>query len=146
MASEIWHDCYPIILTEGQIDYMVENFQSENAISEQIKSKGYIYGFFEYNGEKIGYFGLCPREKRLMLSKFYLLKEYRGKGLGSESLNLIINYAKEKKYDFVCLTVNKENHSAIKAYERNGFVKVSSIVTEIGNGYVMDDYIMERDL
>jgi len=41
------------------------------------------------------------------------------------------------------LTVNKGNSGSISVYEHWGFVTVDSVVTDIGCGFVMDDYVME---
>ena len=35
IASEIWHEYWPCLLSVEQIDYMVQKFQSEEAIEEQ---------------------------------------------------------------------------------------------------------------
>lgn len=43
----------------------------------------------------------------------------------------------------IYLTVNKTNIKAIRVYERFGFEKTDQVVFDIGNGYVMDDYIYE---
>lgn len=42
------------------------------------------------------------------------------------------------------LTVNKNNVKAIRAYEKTGFKNIGSLVQDIGNGFVMDDYKMEQ--
>jgi RimJ/RimL family protein N-acetyltransferase len=46
----------------------------------------------------------------------------------------------------IALTVNKNNVNSIKAYEKMGFKNVGSVVQDIGSGYVMDDYKMEKTL
>ena len=43
LASEIWHEYWPGFLTQQQIDYMVEKFQSEHAVKEQIANENYVY-------------------------------------------------------------------------------------------------------
>ena len=50
LASEIWHEYFPCILSEGQIDYMVDRFQSERAMGEQVSEKGYRYHFLVDDG------------------------------------------------------------------------------------------------
>ena len=57
LASEIWHEYWPSILTEAQINYMVEKFQSEKAIIEQILHQNYSYYFIVENGVKCGISG-----------------------------------------------------------------------------------------
>lgn len=143
LASEIWHEYWVEILTSEQIDYMVENFQSENAISNQIESENYIYFFINVNGNNAGYIGLSKKQDHLFLSKLYIKKEFRHKGLGTKAFEFIKNFAKENNYKNIILTVNKYNSNTIKAYKKWNFHEIDSVVTDIGNGFVMDDYIME---
>ena len=118
LASEIWHEYWPCLLTSEQINYMVNMFQSYNAIKSAIENKGYIYKIIRYNGENAGYFGVRPEDNKLFLSKLYIKKEFRHKGLGGKT----------------------------SAYLKWGFKNIDSVVTDIGNGFVMDDYIMEYNL
>lgn len=143
LASEIWHEYWVEILTSEQIDYMVENFQSENAISNQIESENYIYFFINVNGNNAGYIGLSKKQDHLFLSKLYIKKEFRHKGLGTKAFEFIKNFAKENNYKNIILTVNKYNTNTINAYKKWNFHEIDSVVTDIGNGFVMDDYIME---
>ena len=146
LASGIWHEYFPCILTEGQIDYMVGMFQSEHAMREQVSGKGYRYYFLVDGGTVVGYTGLVPEGDRLFISKLYLRKESRGKGLGSQALKLIFELCQREGFGSAYLTVNRNNSVAIRAYERNGFVTVRTQVADIGNGYVMDDFVMEKKL
>ena len=139
IASNIWHEYWPGLLSEAQIDYMVEKFQSEDAILKQIMNEKYTYYFIVENKNIIGYTGISDKKDYLFLSKLYLLKEYRHKGYGRQALDKI----KELGFDKIRLTVNKYNTNAYNAYLKYGFKVIDSVVTDIGNGFVMDDYIME---
>lgn len=143
LASEIWHEYWVEILTPEQIDYMVENFQSEKAISNQIKNENYVYFFINVDNENAGYIGLSKKQDHLFLSKLYIKKEFRHKGLGTKAFDFIKNFAKENNYTNIILTVNKYNTNTINAYKKWQFKEIDSVVTDIGNGFVMDDYIME---
>lgn len=140
LASNIWHEYWTEILSPEQIDYMVENFQSEHAIKRQIENENYSYYFIVENGENAGYFGVSDKSDHLFLSKLYISKNYRRKGLGSKAFEKIKEIAGSRK---IQLTVNKYNSNTIKAYKKWGFKTVNSVVTDIGQGFVMDDYIME---
>ena len=144
LASDIWHEYFPCILTDGQIDYMVDRFQSEGAMRDQISEKGYRYYFLVRGGETVGYTGIMAEGDALFISKLYLKKEFRGKGLGTEALGLIFDICRSEGFGRTYLTVNRGNAKAIRAYERNGFVTIRSQVADIGNGYVMDDFVMEK--
>lgn len=146
LASEIWYDYWPCILSPAQIDYMVAKFQSFNALKEQIQDEKYIYNIIEDNNNSIGYFGVCPKENYLFLSKLYIKKNYRAMGYGKKAFIKIIEIAKLHNKNSIQLTVNKYNSNTIKAYEKWGFKTINSVVTDIGKDFVMDDYIMEYKL
>ena len=144
LAEKIWHECFTEILSEEQIDYMVEKFQSFSVMCDQTETQGYTYLSVRSDGELCGYIGIKPEEgSRFFLSKLYLRKDKRGKGIASEMLERVIEEAKSAGKSSVYLTVNKHNRHAIDVYIKKGFRMVSEAVTDIGSGFVMDDYIME---
>lgn len=144
VADQVWHEYFTSILSIDQINYMVEKFQSKHAITEQI-NKGYQYYMMVSNQTVIGYFGIHPEEK-MFLSKLYLLKDYRGKGYASRAFAFIEKITKNMGLSEIWLTVNRYNMHTIQVYEKKGFQIMRDQVTDIGNGYVMDDYIMEKSL
>ena len=146
LASEIWHEYWPEILSAEQIDYMVEKFQSEKAISEQILNENYVYFYIVFNKDIAGYIGMCLKEKYLFLSKLYIKKLFRHKGLGTQAFEFIKEYAKSLSYTKIVLSVNKYNRNTVAAYNKWNFKTVDSVVTDIGSGFVMDDYIMQYDI
>ena len=143
LADEIWHEYWTCILSEEQINYMVNEFQSEKSINKQIKNENYIYFYIISDGKKTGYIGLSKRKEYLFLSKFYIKKEYRHKGIGSIAFNFIKDFAVKESYKQIILTVNKHNKNTISASNKWGFKTIESVVTDIGNGFAMDDYIMK---
>ena len=146
LASEIWHEYWTVILSIQQIDYMVEKFQSTVAIENQIKGERYVYNILKDNGNILGYFGVAPKKDYLFLSKLYIKKEFRNLGCGRLAFNQIKQLAQQFNKKSSRLTVNKNNINTIKAYEKWGFKTIDSVVTDIGSGFVMDDYIMEYSL
>lgn len=139
LASCIWHEYWTCILSPEQIDYMVENFQSEHAIKNQIENENYTYYFIVSDGEKAGYFGISDKKEYLFLSKLYIKKECRHHGLGKKAFEKIKELANDKP---IRLTVNKYNTNTINAYKKWGFEIIDAVVTDIGSGFVMNDYIM----
>ena len=87
-----------------------------------------------------GYFWISDKKDYLFLSKLYIQKDFRHKGLGTKAFEEIKQLANGKK---IQLTVNKHNINSINAYKKWGFKTIDSVVTDIGSGFVMDDYIME---
>jgi RimJ/RimL family protein N-acetyltransferase len=145
LACEIWNEHFPVIIGQAQVDYMVEKFQSANALVEQINN-GYQYFLIRSNHKLVGYIGLNSDVSlhQVQLSKFYIIKTMRGKGIGREVLYQIVDSQRKLGVDKIWLTVNKNNIMAINAYDRMGFASVDSVVQDIGNGYVMDDFRMEK--
>ena len=139
LTNEIWHEYWPCILSAEQIDYMVEKFQSENAIINQMKNENYKYYFINSDNQNVGYVGISPHSDYLFLSKLYIKKEFRHKGIGKAVFEKIKDFG----FDKIQLTVNKYNKNTIDAYLKYGFKIIDSVVSDIGNGFVMDDYIME---
>lgn len=145
-ANEIWHEYFPFLLSKDQINYMVDKFQSFKAMDEQTRHDHYKYYQVHKDGQMIGYIGLKFEPDRLFLSKLYLKKEARGKHYASDMLEYIFEIAKRQCYQSVYLTCNKHNSNSLAVYEKKGFKKIDEDVTDIGNGYVMDDYIYEYTL
>ena len=144
LADKIWHECFVDIISLGQIDYMVEKFQSYEAMQSQIKEQGYCYLAVRDKGELCGYIAVKPeKDDRFFLSKLYLRSDKRGRGIGSEMLERVFEEARASGKKRVYLTVNKHNDRAIAVYKKTGFEIVDEVVTDIGQGYVMDDYIFE---
>lgn len=142
LANEIWHEYFTCIISEAQIDYMVERFQSYHAMKKAIYEDGYTY-YLLYEDKLIGYLGVKCEAERVFLSKLYLHKEARGKGYASVLLNQAITYAKEHNKKAIYLTCNKYNQHSLDVYAKKGFETIDAVVSDIGQGYVMDDYILE---
>lgn len=145
LADEVWHEFFVGLLSSAQIDYMVEKFQSVGALTEQIGA-GYEYYILSAGGEEIGFAGIRPEADKLFLSKLYLLRRYRGRGFASQAFDMIERRARRLGLGSVWLTVNRRNLHSIDVYRHRGFATVREQVADIGCGYVMDDYVMEKIL
>ncbi len=145
LAYRIWNEHYIPIIGKEQVDYMLSNFQTAQAIENQIKD-GYRYYLVCHNDKGIGYFAIipCREDQSLFLSKFYISKEFRGRGIARACLSYMENICREYGLNSIWLTVNKYNSTAIKAYQRLGFNKVGELIQDIGNGFIMDDYKMKK--
>lgn len=146
LADEIWHEYYTPLIGAAQVDYMVAKFQRVPAMEAQIR-EGYEYFLVLRDGRDLGYIAVQPQvsERRLFISKLYLHKSARGSGTGRACMEFLEQLARQRGLDRLWLTVNKGNPAA-NAYERLGFSIVSAIVMDIGGGFVMDDFRMEKPL
>jgi ribosomal protein S18 acetylase RimI-like enzyme len=145
-ANVVWHDAFKEILTLEQIEYMIEKFQSFQALSQAINDNGYKYYLIKTDNNVAGYTGLHEENGKMFLSKLYILKEYRGKQISSKTFDFIENLAKVKNLKSVWLTVNRNNKHAIAVYKHKGFILIREQVADIGNGFVMDDFVFEKVL
>ena len=143
LAREIWTEHYIPIIGEQQVGYMLDRYQSKQAIKEQIAS-GVLYFLIEEGQSFIGYIAVQPRGDELFLSKIYLRSSHRARGYGKQAVQYVETLARERGLRKIVLTVNKNNTAAIRAYQKIGFRNVGSLVQDIGSGFVMDDYAMEK--
>lgn len=142
IAEVIWHQHFTPIIGEAQVNYMVEKFQSYPALTSQIRNDGYEYFIIESSHTPCGYIGVHQEEKALFLSKLYIKKEFRGQHLATQGLEFLINQCKERNLEKIWLTCNKHNDNTLKIYDHLGFKITDEQVADIGNGFVMDDYIL----
>jgi ribosomal protein S18 acetylase RimI-like enzyme len=151
LAREIWNEHYTPIIGAQQVEYMLTNFQSEAAINKQLAC-GYEYfliGVKDSDGliDWVGYFASQdqPGEQRLFISKLYVCAKQRGRGWGKAALEFLTRMARDRGLRTLWLTVNKHNPT-LRQYVRWGFVNVGPVVADIGGGYVMDDFKLERQV
>lgn len=144
IAKPIWREHYTQIIGVDQIEYMLKKFQSRQAICEQIE-QGYWYYIIEHQKTDAGYMALQKRDTSLFISKFYLNTKHRGQGIAKDMLNYVKSLALDNHCTRLELTVNKFN-PAYDIYLKLGFENVESIQIDIGAGYIMDDYRMQKTL
>jgi RimJ/RimL family protein N-acetyltransferase len=148
LAHEIWREHYVPILGADQIEYMLEKFQSAQAIQAAVLGQGYEYYLIKKSVTPIGYVGIQPNHPagKLFLSKFYLLKKYRGNGYAHDVVEELAEMGRQMRLGSIWLTVSKQNLSSIEAYTHLGFAQTDVVCTDIGGGFVMDDYIFEKTI
>lgn len=154
LARTIWYEFYVPLIGQAQVDYMVGKFQSVPAMQAQIE-QGYEYFLVRREdarasntgcGADIGYCAIQEQPGRVMfLSKFYLHHAARGSGTGRRCMEFIEGLARRRGLSLLWLTVNKGNPS-VQAYQRLGFRIAAELVMDIGGGFVMDDFRMEKAL
>lgn len=144
LAHEIWYEYYVALIGRAQVDYMVAKFQSVPAMAQQIR-EGYEYFLVQRDAKTIGYCAVQQQPGALFLSKLYLHRDSRGSGTGRVCMELIERLAGQRGLGLLWLTVNKGN-PAVNAYKRLGFEIAADLVMDIGGGFVMDDFRMEKML
>lgn len=144
-ADEIWHEYFPGIITVEQIDYMVDMFLAPHSIKREIE-EGYEFYLLYGDGVLVGFTVVKPEAERLFISKLYVDKEHRGQGYGSPMFEHAKKIAVKNSLSAMYLTVNKYNTPSIDVYKHKGFEIIEEVQTDIGNGFIMNDYVMEVKL
>ena len=144
-ASEVFIDYYIPLIGEKQARYMADLFLSQDAVSKLI-DEGAVFRLVKDEGQIIGFCEYKKEEERLFLSKLYARKDQRHKGVGRFMFEDVKAYARRNGLQKIYLTVNKGNTPSYEIYLHLGFKVIDSVVNDIGQGYVMDDYIMEYTL
>jgi GNAT superfamily N-acetyltransferase len=146
LADVVWPATFQEILSKEQIFYMMRMMYAPEVMEREFDEGIKFYGVFADN-TAIGYLTwghYAPGTAKL--HKCYLLPEYQGQGIGSLMLNTAKKEARAGGCNHLRLNVNRHNQKAIRAYSRNGFKTIDRVDNPIGNGFLMNDYVMEADL
>lgn len=145
LARRIWHAHYPAIITVEQIDYMLDIGYSTEKIAHEMTAEGITWLKILLDRTVVGFAAFGPYgDGRIKLHKLYLEPAYHGQGIGASALAEVEKRARSTGAAGIVLNVNKNNSKAIKSYRSNGYQVIESVVNDIGNGFVMDDYLMEK--
>lgn len=148
LAGVIWRRHYPGIISHEQIDYMLEHGYSHEALLRFIREEGAGLALAR-DGDRLLGFGAYHRigePREMKIEKLYVHQDVQQRGVGSRLIAAAEAAARAQHCKALILNVNKNNALAIRAYQKNGFIIRESVVVDIGNGFVMDDYIMAKAL
>ena len=148
LAHEIWPIVYPEIITEEQIQYMLHKMYAPDVLRSEIVVRGVVYALIMAGAEAIGYLAFedVPQDCSVVLHRLYVRPVYHGSGVGAAVLDWLSQQARPRGVEAIRLRVNKRNVTAIRAYLRAGFVFDYDLCTDIGDGFVMDDHVLKKDL
>ena len=146
LAGVIWRQHYPGIISMEQIDYMLAQRYTPAIIRAQLQSGSAWWDQALVGGRMIGFAQYERYRQSMKLDKLYLHQDFQRQGYGARMLAHIEDAARRRGSSAVRLNVNKHNLNAIAAYRKNGYEVVETVVADIGGGYVMDDYVMEKTL
>ncbi|QSW89451.1 GNAT family N-acetyltransferase [Flavobacterium endoglycinae] len=150
--QEIAHITWPItygeILTKEQLEYMLDLIYSDETLSKQIQNKEQLFYLISDVDSVIGFIGIehnYKNEAITKIHKIYLLPETQGKGFGKMVFDEIGKMALENNSATLLLNVNRFN-TALNFYKKLGFEIKETVDIEIGNGYLMEDYVMGKQI
>lgn len=147
LAHEIWPDCYGSILSQEQIAYMLDLFYTEESLNAQMQN-GQGFFLIRQHEKTIGFLAVqCDykTEGNARLHKLYLKTATQGKGIGQKVWQEVERYLKEMQQLTIELNVNRFN-PARYFYDKCGFTVSETVDIPIGNGYLMEDFVMVKNL
>jgi diamine N-acetyltransferase len=140
LAHEIWHDYYPSIITVEQIDYMLDKMYNKESLTEQMTNKGDVFYLLNLNHQPQGFVSIIDqKDGNYFLNKFYIQQTTAAKGIGTRAFKQLVFILQPNS---IRLTVNRQNFKSINFYFKNGFMIERVADFDIGNGFVMNDFVM----
>ena len=153
LADTIWRRHYAAIISAAQIDSMLSGRFNDEALREYVNTAGRWLELLRVSGMLVGYCGYELADQygdenmaAMKLGQLYVLESHRGRGLGRFMLGRVESRARDLGRRVLFLQVNKQNTGAIGFYAAAGFTIAREAVLDIGSGFVMDDYVMEKRL
>ena len=146
LARSIWPKAFHGMEPDEHLEYMINNLQSFEGISDYIRNKGFTYWLLQCDGRSVGYMAYVPEEDCLLLSKFYLLEEYRGRGLSGMMMRKAEEATREMGLPKIRLETNRRNTRIVEIYKHFGFEIVRETDRDIGGGHINHDYDLEKVL
>lgn len=145
LAHTIWPVAYAAILSPAQLQYMLHRFYSLPALEAQ-QADGHRFFLLEDAGAS-GFASCGPLDEpgAWKLHKLYVLPDKQGTGLGRQLLDVVIGQVRAAGGTRLRLNVNRFN-PALHFYERLGFRNVASEDILIGEGYYMNDFVLEKQV
>lgn len=140
LASKIWNTHYPSIIGQKQVDYMLEKMYSIKSLKDQIHKKNNKFISASKDDKMVGFISYSKEdEENFFIHKLYVNTDIHNRGIGRALYDYVF---KDKNLKTIRLTVNRQNVKAINFYFKMGFIIEKIIDIDIGDGFVMDDFVM----
>ncbi|MDD3528434.1 MAG: GNAT family N-acetyltransferase [Gallionellaceae bacterium] len=146
LARAVWQATYPAIIGQAQVDYMLDQRYKPGLI-RQLLARGDLWLAAHAGAELVGFaHGYALQDGDYKLDKLYVASAWQRHGIGGELIRAVAERAARHGSRRLLLRVNRQNQAAIDAYLKHGFQVATVIVEDIGGGFVMDDYVMIKEL
>ncbi|HET7099278.1 MAG TPA: GNAT family N-acetyltransferase [Patescibacteria group bacterium] len=112
-----------------KIDWAQSSF-GRDYFTEALNNPESICFLAEENDNAIGYIFAAPKLNNSRLSKYIEIEnmgvspDYRSKGIGHQLIEKVLEDAKKKGFQRICVNSYSDNIKAIDFYEKNGFKKI----------------------
>lgn len=146
LARAVWDEAYRGIISPAQIDYMLDQ-RYKPGLVKQLLARGDLWLAARTGGELVGFaHAYSLGNGDFKLDKLYVATAMQRHGIGGELIRAVAERARQHGHGRLLLRVNRQNQRAIDAYLKHGFVVATLVVEDIGAGFVMDDYVMVKEL
>lgn len=146
LAGAVWRKHYPEIITPEQIEYMLAQ-RYKAALVRQLMARGDLWLAARAGEDLVGFaHGHTLQDGDYKLDKLYVHNDWQRHGIGGRLIDQVARHARAHGASRLLLRVNRQNHNAIGAYLKHGFRVATLIVEEIGDGFIMDDYVMTKEI
>jgi GNAT superfamily N-acetyltransferase len=142
LAYKIWPVVYKDMISQDQITYMLNWMYAKETLQNAHISGDFFYAYYREE-EAVGFIHLQPKHEVLKLQKIYILPEFQKEGIGREFINFCYTFCQQNNFKELELQVNREN-AAVSFYLKNGFSIFKEEDFDIGNGFLMNDFIMKK--
>lgn len=143
IAYDTWPETYKDILSNEQMIFMLEKMYSEEALKNQMSYQSFF--LLQEFGKIQGFMSIEHNDRFTKIHKLYILPGNQGKGFGKMFIEKAATESIIKGINQLSLNVNR-NNKAINFYQKMGFQIEKSEDIDIGNGYLMEDYVMVKKL
>ena len=146
LAGRVWRAHYPGIITPEQIEYMLAQ-RYRPVLVRQFIARGDLWLAARAAGQLVGFAHGHPlAEGDYKLDKLYVDLDWQRRGIGGRLIAELARRARNHGVNRLVLRVNRRNQTAIDAYLKHGFTVATVVLEDIGGGFVMDDYVMVREI
>ena len=140
LAVKIWNAYYPEVITQAQIDYMLGQSYTAEALRKQMQDDKHVFTGAYLDGKMAGYISVSTDGLgEYFIHKLYVDTSFHRKGIGSALFEYVFD---KTNFTAIRLTVNRHNYKAVNFYFRIGFIIEKVADFDIGNGFVMNDFVM----
>ncbi len=148
IAHRTWPVTFGDILSKEQITYMLDWLYSVESLTGQVEERGHVFLLANEDGENVGFTAYelnYQNARKTKIHKIYILPDHQGKGIGRMLIDRVAKESQPYGIHTLSLNVNRYN-PAIGMYKNLGFQIVREEDIDIGSGYFMNDYVMEKEL
>jgi GNAT superfamily N-acetyltransferase len=148
LAREIWYAHYPAIISTAQVEYMLRQRYDPALLQAELERQDLWWDKLVAWGAMVAFssYFLVEDGAAMKLDKLYVHPAHQRKGYGAALIARACERGAMRGCKRVTLAVNRRNAIAIAAYLKHGFTVADAVIKDIGGGFVMDDYIMDRPL